>query len=282
MAIRTDLALEQSQMVGVCDGIISENINFGKTQIDRVEVKTWAAAKKLGKPVGNYVTISFNKFSPEDNMGELHSAIKTELLALLPQNLNLVLVVGLGNRQITPDALGPKTVAGVLATRHISTAIAKEIGLEGLKPVACIMPDVLGNTGIEAAEQIYATTQKIKPDAVIVIDALAARSIERLGSTVQISNSGINPGAGVGNSRPEISQNTLGVPVVALGVPTVVDVASFAEDLYNKEYSNTLGEKMMVTPRDIDELINNASSVLAVAINSALQPNIEKEVLLNL
>lgn len=282
MAIRTDLALEQSQMVGVCDGIISENINFGKTQIDRVEVKTWAAAEKLGKPVGNYVTISFNKFSPEDNMGELHSAIKTELLALLPQNLNLVLVVGLGNRQITPDALGPKTVAGVLATRHISTAIAKEIGLEGLKPVACIMPDVLGNTGIEAAEQIYATTQKIKPDAVIVIDALAARSIERLGNTVQISNSGINPGAGVGNSRPEISQNTLGVPVVALGVPTVVDVASFAEDLYNKEYSNTLGEKMMVTPRDIDELINNASSVLAVAINSALQPNIEKEVLLNL
>lgn len=283
MALRTDLALEQCQMIGVCDGIVSENINFGRIEIDRVSIKTESAANKMGKPIGEYVTISFDKFTPEDKTGDLHSAIKTELLAMLPKSHNnLVLVAGLGNREITPDALGPKTARKIFVSRHISSELKEQIGLKGLKPVATIIPDVLGNTGIEASELIAATVEKTRPDAVIVIDALAARDISRLGSTVQLSNSGINPGAGVGNSRPEISKNTLGVPVIALGVPTVVDVSTFAEDLGGREYTNESGVSMMVTPRDIDEMIVNASHTLAHAINSTLQPSIESEILLSL
>lgn len=283
MAIRTDLALEQTQMIGVCDGVTSENINFGRIEIDRVSVKNNAAAEKLGKPIGDYVTISFDKFLPEDTSGDLHAAIKTELLAMLPKKHdNLVLVAGLGNRQITPDALGPKTAAKVFVTRHIKGTLANEIGLRGIMPVAAVSPGVLGDTGIEASELILAAVEKLHPDAVIVIDALAARDISRLGSTVQITNAGINPGAGVGNCRPEISENTLGVPTVALGVPTVVDVSTFVENYDGKEYTETLGKSMMVTPRDIDEMIVNASQVLSHAINVALQPNIESEVLISL
>ena len=283
MAIRTDLALEQTQMIGVCDGVTSENINFGRIEIDRVSVKNNAAAEKLGKPIGDYVTISFDKFLPEDTSGDLHAAIKTELLSMLPKKHdNLVLVAGLGNRQITPDALGPKTAAKVFVTRHIKGTLANEIGLRGIMPVAAVSPGVLGDTGIEASELILAAVEKLHPDAVIVIDALAARDISRLGSTVQITNAGINPGAGVGNCRPEISENTLGVPTVALGVPTVVDVSTFVENYDGKEYTETLGKSMMVTPRDIDEMIVNASQVLSHAINVALQPNIESEVLISL
>lgn len=283
MAIRTDLALEQTQMIGVCDGVTSENINFGRIEIDRVSVKNNSAAEKLGKPIGDYVTISFDKFLPEDTSGDLHAAIKTELLAMLPKKHdNLVLVAGLGNRQITPDALGPKTAAKVFVTRHIKGTLANEIGLRGIMPVAAVSPGVLGDTGIEASELILAAVEKLHPDAVIVIDALAARDISRLGSTVQITNAGINPGAGVGNCRPEISENTLGVPTVALGVPTVVDVSTFVENYDGKEYTETLGKSMMVTPRDIDEMIVNASQVLSHAINVALQPNIESEVLISL
>ena len=238
MAIRTDLALEQSQMIGVCDGVTSENINFGRIEIDRVSVKNNTAAKRLGKPIGEYVTISFDKFLPEDKSGDLHSAIKTELLSILPQKHDkLVLVAGLGNRQITPDALGPKTAAKIFVTRHIPCSVANEVGLRGIKPVAAVATGVLGDTGIEASELILAAVEKLHPDAVIVIDALAARDIERLGSTVQITNSGINPGAGVGNCRPEISEKTLGVPTVAIGVPTVVDVSTFMENYDGKEYT---------------------------------------------
>ena len=283
MAIRTDLALEQSQMIGVCDGVTSENINFGRIEIDRVSVKTALAVEKIGKPIGDYVTISFDKFLPEDKCGDLHSAIKTELIKMLPQNDGgLILVAGLGNRQITPDALGPETARKIFASRHITGHLKEQIGLTGLMPVAVITPDVLGNTGIEANELILAAVEKLRPAAVIVIDALAARDIERLGSTVQLTNAGINPGAGVGNCRPEISENTLGVPVVALGVPTVVDVSTFMENYDGKEYTHKKGVSMMVTPRDIDEMIVNASFVLSHAINTALQPNIESEVLISL
>lgn len=267
MSIRTDLAVE---CLSKTKGATSEKIKLGRVEIDRMTVDN-----------GSYVTISFDKFTPEDIKGELHSAIKTELLSLIDNTEN-VLVVGLGNRNITPDAIGPKVIDGIFSTRHIKRAVAEEVGLRGLRTVSAIATGVLGQTGIEAAEQIFATVGKIKPTAVIVVDALAARDISRLGTTLQLTNSGIRPGSGVGNSRAEISQKTLGVPTVALGVPTVVDAATFAEDIVKREYLDPRGCSLMVTPRDIDSMINYSAKVISHAINCALQPEIESEILLSL
>jgi spore protease len=231
--------------------------------------------------LGSYVTISFDKFTPDDVRGEVHSAIKTELLSLI-KNAENVLVVGLGNRNITPDAIGPKVVEGIFSTRHIEKAVAESVGLKGLRTVSAIATGVLGQTGIEAAEQVLGTVQRIKPSAVIVVDALAARDISRLGCTVQLTDSGIRPGSGVGNSRAEISEKTLGVPTVAIGVPTVVDAATFAEDIVKREYLDPKGCSLMVTSRDIDSMINYSAKAIAHAINCALQPEIESEILLAL
>lgn len=276
MSIRTDLAVERR--LNLKQEFNTEKIKLGRVEIDRMTVEK---EESDGLQKGGYVTISFDKFTPDDLRGEVHSAIKTELLALLEKRDN-VLVVGLGNRDITPDAIGPKVIEGIVATRHIKKSVAESVGLRGLHSVSAIATGVLGQTGIEAAEQILATVQKTKPSAVIVVDALAARDISRLGCTVQLTNCGIRPGSGVGNSRAEISQKTLGVPTVALGVPTVVDAATFAEDIVKREYLDPRGCSLMVTPRDIDSMINYSAKVISHAINCALQPEIESEILLSL
>lgn len=275
MSIRTDLAIET---ISVEPKNTSEKIKLGRVEIDRTIVDN---GEKSGLNIGSYVTISFDKFTPDDVRGEVHSAIKTELLSLIKNSEN-VLVVGLGNRNITPDAIGPKVVEGIFSTRHIEKAVAESVGLKGLRTVSAIATGVLGQTGIEAAEQILGTVQRIKPSAVIVVDALAARDISRLGCTVQLTDSGIRPGSGVGNSRAEISEKTLGVPTVAIGVPTVVDAATFAEDIVKREYLDPKGCSLMVTSRDIDSMINYSAKAIAHAINCALQPEIESEILLAL
>lgn len=275
MSIRTDLAVESLSLEQKLNG---EKIKLGRVEIDRIKVEK---EENCGFSMGSYITISFDKFTPDDIRGDLHSAIKTELLSLIKNREN-VLVVGLGNRSITPDAIGPKVIDGIFATRHIKKSVANEVGLGGIRTVSAIATGVLGQTGIEAAEQIFATVGKIKPTAVIVVDALAARDISRLGSTVQMTDSGIRPGSGVGNSRAEISENTLGVPTIAIGVPTVVDAATFAEDIIKREYLDKLGCSLMVTPRDIDSMINYSAKAISHAINCALQPEIESEILLSL
>lgn len=275
MAIRTDLAIET---ISVEQKNTSEKIKLGRVEIDRMSVEK---QENGTLNLGSYVTISFDKFTPDDVRGEVHSAIKTELLSLI-KNPENVLVVGLGNRNITPDAIGPKVVEGIFSTRHIEKAVAESVGLKGLRTVSAIATGVLGQTGIEAAEQILGTVQRIKPSAVIVVDALAARDISRLGCTVQLTDSGIRPGSGVGNSRAEISEKTLGVPTVAIGVPTVVDAATFAEDIVKREYLDPKGCSLMVTSRDIDSMINYSAKAIAHAINCALQPEIESEILLAL
>lgn len=275
MSIRTDLAIET---ISVEPKNTSEKIKLGRVEIDRTIVDN---REKSGLNIGSYVTISFDKFTPDDVRGEVHSAIKTELLSLIKNSEN-VLVVGLGNRNITPDAIGPKVVEGIFSTRHIEKAVAESVGLKGLRTVSAIATGVLGQTGIEAAEQILGTVQRIKPSAVIVVDALAARDISRLGCTVQLTDSGIRPGSGVGNSRAEISEKTLGVPTVAIGVPTVVDAATFAEDIVKREYLDPKGCSLMVTSRDIDSMITYSAKAIAHAINCALQPEIESEILLAL
>lgn len=232
MELRTDLAVEAREIAGEDVGGV-DFVQYSENGLDisRLEVKTRKARQQLGKEEGTYITVELPSLT--DNFTETDERLITigkEIRRLLPVN-GLVLVVGLGNPEITPDSLGPKTSSRVLATRHISGEIARSTGLDRLRPVAVMATGVTGQTGIETGEYILSIVKRIKPNAVVVIDALASRRLERLGCTLQISDTGISPGAGVGNHRTKINKETIGVPVIAIGVPTVVDAATFASDL---------------------------------------------------
>ena len=277
MNFRSDLALEcreplvQQQGLAVCEE------DHGEYRITHLQVQNRAGAKAIGKPAGNYITIELPPLGEyADVFGEGMERAAEELRNLLPAE-GTVLVVGLGNDSMTPDALGPRCCALVLATRHISGELAKSAGLGSLRPVTTLTPGVLGRTGIESGELIAAAVRSLRPAAVITVDALAARSLQRLGCTIQIADTGIVPGSGVGNARLEISKNTLGVPVIALGVPTVVDAATLVSELAEIDNPPPESEQMMVTPREVDLLIERASKLCAMAINRALQPHMEVE-----
>ena len=207
----------------------------------------------------------------------------------MPVN-GLVLVAGLGNIEITPDALGPKAASGVLATRHISGEIARSTGLDRLRAVAVINTGVTGQTGIETGELLLGVIQRVRPSAMIVIDALASRRLGRLGCTVQISDTGISPGAGVGNHRFRIDAGSMGIPVIAIGVPTVVDALTLAFDLLDidderqsvalREAVSPEGRTMVVTPKEVDLLVERAARLISLSINYALQSDMEPEDLL--
>ncbi|MCL2512903.1 MAG: GPR endopeptidase, partial [Oscillospiraceae bacterium] len=251
-----------------------------------IEVMNEEGERAIGKPVGKYITLDVTAFKnyTENYEGEV-SVIAEEIKKLLPER-GLVLVVGLGNDDITPDALGVKCVDMIFSTRHISGELAKSLGIEDLRPVAALSPGVLGQTGMESVEIIQSIVGSIKPDAVITIDALASKSVSRLGCTVQLTDTGISPGGGVGNLRKEINKNTVGVPVIALGVPTVVDAVTVAADVFNKDSPpEGVDEKyyeMIVTPKEIDVLIERAAKLLALSINCALQPSLSAEDILEL
>ncbi|MEG2016797.1 MAG: GPR endopeptidase, partial [Oscillospiraceae bacterium] len=253
--------------------------------ISKIEVLDKEGVESIGKPIGNYITIEVPSFSKDGEiLDDRLTAIKDELISLLPKE-GLVMVVGLGNENITPDALGPRTVEKILATRHISTELAKSVGLEGLRMVAVVAPGVLGQTGIETGEIILGVAKSVKPVAIITIDALASRRLSRLGCTVQIADTGVTPGSGVGNARAEINEQTIGVPVISMGVPTVVDAVTLAYDLLGGEESEQelskrledKGEQMIVTPREIDLMIDRAAKLLALSINCALQQTLTVE-----
>ncbi len=193
-----------------------------------------------------------------------------------------MLIAGLGNRNITPDALGPESCSFILPTRHIGKDIQKSTGLGALRPVAVTAPGVLGQTGVETAEIIHGLVNSLSPCAVIVIDAFAARKLSRLGSTIQISDSGIVPGSGVGNSRSEISKNILGVPVISIGIPTVVDALTLANDIMQNNSESKNGENMIITPREIDLVISRGAKLIGMIINKALQPDISVSEMLEL
>ena len=229
-----------------------------------------------------------------DNIRDTDSrveALSAEVRRLLPVN-GLVLVAGLGNIEITPDALGPKAASKVLATRHIRGEIARSTGLDRLRAVAVMNTGVTGQTGIETSELLKGVIKNIRPSAMIAVDALASRRLERLGCTVQISDTGISPGAGVGNRRVRIDRDTMGVPVIAIGVPTVVDALTLAFDLLDidnerqgVELSKTVspqGRGMVVTPKEIDLLIDRAARLISLSVNMALQTDIGTEELLDL
>ncbi len=295
-SVRTDLALEAHEMLEEeCEGVIHSFSEKDGIKTDRVKILNEDGEKALNKPIGNYVTIETEAFvnNETEKFDEISSVISTEIKSMLsvyPESH--VLVAGLGNRFITPDSIGPKTVSSVLVTRHIKEFMPKDIQND-LRPVSAVAPGVLGLTGIETAEIIKGIAERVRPDAVIVIDALASRSLKRLGSAIQIADTGISPGSGVGNNRKEISKNTLGIPVIAIGVPMVVDARTLAMDVVEEtiknidekekyqELSDTIKssetESMIVTPKEIDTLAQRVSKVVADAINTALQPSISKE-----
>lgn len=278
MQIRTDLAVEARELAGEdISGVEYKTYRQSGLEISRITVKSRKASHSLGKEPGTYITVELPSLT--DNFTETDERLKIiglEIRRLLPVN-GLVLVAGLGNMEITPDSLGPKTGLRVLATRHITGEIARSTGLDRLRPVAVIQTGVTGQTGIETGEYILSVVRRIKPTAVIVVDALASRRPERLGRTLQISDTGIAPGAGVGNHRTRITKDTIGVPVIAIGVPTVIDVKTVISEFSDKETEQSkeallgFGENMIVIPREIDLLTERASRLIAFALNGALQ-----------
>ncbi len=277
MQHRTDLALEAAlgYTETLPDDARREEKRVGEVVIDRLTLGNRSSAA-LSRKEGRYVTVSFPPLT--DNERQLEDTaclIGEEVRVLLPRQ-GTVLVVGLGNESITPDALGPRVSDMVLATRHIRGEFARSAGLDDLRPVAVVRTGVLGDTGVESRETVAALCAQLHPTAVIAVDALACRSLSRLGCTVQVCDSGIAPGSGIGNNRLPLEKETLGVPVIGIGVPTVVDAVTVARELTGTDGGEAVtpsGRAMMVTPREIDLLIARAARLVAMSINAALQPD---------
>ena len=307
---RTDLASERrdiyqkaNNLSNEIDGIEStkEEINEN-IKVERVKITNENGEKAIGKPIGNYITIDVKKLkiAQEEEITKAAETLSNELKKVIDMHIDSqgeVLVVGLGNIYVTPDSLGPKVINEIEVTRHVIKYLPQYVE-EGTRMISAISPGVLGTTGIETVEILKGIVDNINPKLVIVIDALASRSIERISSTVQISDTGIVPGAGVGNTRSEISKKTLGIPVIAIGIPTVVETAVLVNDsldlliqkLQNEaksnDYLNKLKEEdnyedikealipqdynLIVTPKEIDDLIENMKDIVAQGINQSL------------
>ncbi|MBQ9980066.1 MAG: GPR endopeptidase [Oscillospiraceae bacterium] len=283
---RTDLAQEAREIwqesageTSALQGVEAKEEQQDGCGVTRVRILSEEGARALEKPVGNYITVSF----PAEDGGDLNSRAALlgreirQLLDLRPGQS--VLVVGLGNEAITPDAVGPRTAKGILVTRHLVDALPDTFGQ--FRPVSVLSPGVLGTTGLESGEIIRGVAERSAPDKVLVVDALASCRLERLCSTVQLADTGIVPGSGVGNSRAAINRQTLGVDVLAVGVPTVVDAATLVADMLGrqeeKEALGGWGKGVIVTPRDIDKFVGDISKLLSLGINMALHDNLSPD-----
>lgn len=310
MNFRTDMAVERRDLYkkandieNEIDGIETEEETVDNNiKVSRVNVTNENGEQAIGKKKGTYITIDIKnlKIASEPDIQKASEVLTKELRNLVSKHAgpqDPLLVVGLGNIYVTPDALGPKVINEIDVTRHIIKYLPQYID-EGTRPVSAISPGVLGTTGIETVEILKGIVDNIKPKLLIVIDALASRSIERISSSIQLADTGIVPGAGVDNTRKEISKNTLGIPVIAIGIPTVVDAATIAadsltlliEEVQNKGESNDFLNKLqeedkynlikevlspeeynfIVTPKEIDELIEKMKDVIARGINFAV------------
>lgn len=279
MAIRTDLAVEMidEDAKSLPRGVKRKIRKSSACSITEIIVTDEMAGLRIGKPKGRYITIETDRLSasPQD-FDEQVTNIADELLNLSGKDKKNTLIVGLGNSDITPDALGPIVMSQVIATRHLKDELPPEHELASLQSVSAISPGVLGQTGIEAAEIVKSVCDSINPDCVFVIDALACSDVSRLGTTIQLTDTGISPGSGVQNRRKELSETTLGVPVIAIGVPTVVDMHTIVENVMGEAPNKHL-PNMMVTPRDIDKLVERTGRLLAFSINKATQPTLSIE-----
>lgn len=284
---RSDLAMEARRIwsednAGEIDGVRELVETRRGFRVTRVDITSEAAARELGKGVGRYVTLELGRFlRREDESFEDGVQVLAEVIReLLGDAAGGVLVVGLGNPAITPDAVGHLVVKSTLVTRHLRRQMPEAFASFG--DVAALEPGVLGTTGVESVDVVGAIAEKIKPGAVIAVDALASRSMERVCSTVQISDTGIVPGSGVGNARGELSRRTLGVPVIALGVPTVVDAATLTLDMARDAGAELDAERlrgqsgrMIVTPREIDSAVANISRLMGYGIDLAVHRGLE-------
>lgn len=312
--VRTDLAVEARELYrkehkGEIDGVLVSEERKNNVKVTKVEITTDDGSEKMGKPKGNYITIDMPEMSSYD--GELIDDVSEVLSETIGELVDTsksssTLVVGLGNWNVTPDSLGPKVAEKIMVTRHLKTIMPDSID-EEVRSVCAIAPGVLGTTGIETGEIIKSLVDKIKPSLVICIDALASRRIERVNRTIQIGDTGISPGAGVGNNRMKINKESLGIPVLAIGVPTVVDAATIANDtidllideliknsekggdFYNmlksvdknekskliKEVLNPYVGDLMVTPKEVDVVVEAVSRMISNGINLALQPQFD-------
>jgi len=281
---RTDLAVEMFDPDSgkLPKGITRKLRKSSVCEITEISVNDELAGIRIGKNKGKYITVETDRLSahPEDPT-EQSSNIADELDRLIEDKRH-ILVIGLGNDDITPDALGPKTAKRVIATRHIAGENAgAELSQLELNTVSVLVPGVTGQTGIEASELVRSVCDSIKPTCVIVIDALACNDISRLGTTIQLSDSGISPGSGVQNRRKELSRETLGVPVVAVGIPMVVDMHSIVHSITGMPPDKHL-PNMMVTPRDIDKMTDRSAHLLALSINKSVQPQLSDNDILSM
>ena len=296
--VRTDLALEARESMGEnakeCRGVWVEEEykEESELKITRVVIETMNGAKAMGKPVGTYITLEAPAMAlpDEDYHQEISSELAVQLKEIIPEmdkELS-ILVVGLGNRDVTADALGPNVVDNLTITRHMVKEYGKAAyNRKRVHMVSGLIPGVMAKTGMESQEIIKGVVEKTKPDVVVVVDALAARSTRRLNRTIQVTNTGIHPGSGVGNHRNSITRESLGVPVIAIGVPTVVDAATIVNDALEKvlhsickeavdlqeELRNGMGElyNMYVTGKDVDYEIKQISHIICDALNKALE-----------
>lgn len=311
---KTDLAIEmrelyQEEKQQEIPGVKVEELQKDGVKVIRVEIMEETGARIMGKPVGNYITIEAPelKYRDKDLYEEVSRILAQELsnIAKVEED-DVTLVVGLGNWNVTPDSLGPKTVSHLMVTRHIFEYLPDQVD-EGATSVCALSPGVLGITGIETGEIIQGVVDKVRPNRVIAIDALASRKLERISTTIQIADTGISPGSGVGNKRKALNEVTLGVPVIALGVPTVVDAATMASDTIDKmvdsmaqqvnegqefykvlknmqqeDKYNLIREvlaphvgNLVVTPKEVDDMIRDMSKILANGLNIFLHPSID-------
>lgn len=284
MAFRTDLAveaIENHKSAAALPHVRQSDRMLEGFAIHEVRILSEDAAREIGKPQGRYLTLELDALirREEDAFPRACKALSTLLRELLPRpNDGPVLIAGLGNRMITPDAIGPQTADHVIATRHLvaqSPAIFAD-----WRPVSALAPGVLGQTGVETGEVICGVLDRVRPAAVIAVDALAAGRLSRLLRTVQLADTGITPGAGVGNARAALNKETLGVPVIAVGVPTVVDGATLAHEISSQlgqpdcEALDDLSQPVMITTRDIDREVADISRMIGYAVNMALHPHL--------
>lgn len=310
MIFRTDLALERREVYKKAKAVENEieGISYNEEKVNdrvtitRVGVVNEAGEKAIGKPMGEYITLDITKvkYMEEESLQEVSEILSKEIKKLVDkhiENQDSVLIVGLGNEYVTPDSLGPKVANDIEVTRHI-IKYCPQFVKEGTREISAVSPGVLGVTGIETLEIVKGIVENVHPSLLIVIDSLCSKNIDRISSSIQISDTGIVPGAGIGNTRAELSKNTLGIPVIALGVPTVVEAATITndgldlfieklqEEAKSNEYLNKLKEEdnyeeikeallpkefnFIVTPKEIDELIEKMSKLISYGINMSL------------
>nr|WP_294680580.1 GPR endopeptidase [uncultured Anaerotignum sp.] len=315
-SVRTDLAIEaaalaQKKSAETLEGVEAETEEQEEYTLTHVRILSPAGSKRMGKPMGHYITLESEKL--KENDAQCHE----RLIGLLAKQIrslaktkreDCILVAGLGNWNITPDALGPKVVSKILVTRHLQGTLPAELE-QAVRPVAAVSPGVMGITGIETGEMMKGIVDKLHPSLLIAIDALAARSSNRINAAIQMSDTGISPGAGVGNQRMPLDEAHLGIPVIAIGVPTVVDAATLVNDTMDRILDEMIRQttngsafyeslaaleqeekyqmiteilgpytgNLFVTPKEVDAVVDRLANIIANSINIALHPGITLE-----